>query len=180
MFDFAPKGQGQMPKRMRVRFLKTGFWTLLILVPDVISKWLVEKHLELWSATPVIPGFFNFSHVRNKGAAFGFLNDTTIDWQVPVFICINVVAIGFIIYLVRTAKRGTFCMLCGLGMILGGALGNLIDRVWRGFVVDFLDFHIGQYHWPSFNVADIGICVGAGLVVLAFYIEDRRYASDPR
>jgi signal peptidase II len=159
--------------QLRARMVRTGLWALGILLPDVLTKWLVERHLELWSATPVIPGFFNLSHVRNKGAAFGFLNDTGIDWQVPLFIVINVLAIGFIYHLMRTARRGTVAMLGGLGMILGGAVGNLIDRVWRGFVVDFLDFHVGPYHWPSFNIADIGICVGAGLVAIAFHLQDR-------
>ncbi len=163
---------------MTTRFIKTSLWTLFILVPDLTTKWLVEKNFELWSVHPVIPRFFNLNHVRNRGAAFGFLNDEAIQWQVPLFISINVLAIGFIIYLLRTAKQPCFALTCGLGLILGGALGNLFDRVFRGFVVDFLDFHVQGFHWPSFNVADIGITVGAVLVIIAFYIDDRANASD--
>lgn len=162
---------------MTARYVKTLLWALAILLPDLLTKWLVGRHLDPWSVRPVIEGFFNLSHVHNRGAAFGFLNSASIEWQVPLFIAINVVSIGFILYLVRSAKRDTFAMMGGLGMILGGAIGNLIDRVARGHVVDFLDFYVGPYHWPSFNVADIGICVGAGLVILAFYLEDRN-ASD--
>jgi len=160
------------------RYLRTLFWALVILVPDVITKVVVQAELALWSATPVIPGFFNLSHVHNKGSAFGFLNDTGIDWQVPLLIATNVLAIGFMLYLLRTAKKPNFPLVTGLGIILGGAVGNLIDRIWHGYVIDFLDFYIGSYHWPSFNVADIGITVGAGLVILAYYLEDRTDASD--
>ncbi len=163
---------------MTNRFVKTSLWTMFILVPDLFSKWMVEKNFELWSVHPVIPGFFNLNYVRNRGAAFGFLNDSAIQWQVPLFIAINVLAIGFIIYLLHTAKRPSFALVCGLGLILGGALGNLFDRVVRGFVVDFLDFHVQNLHWPSFNVADIGITVGAVLVIIAFYIDDRANASN--
>ncbi|MBU1247719.1 MAG: signal peptidase II [Proteobacteria bacterium] len=163
---------------MARRFVHTILWALLILVPDLITKLLVQSNLELWSVHPIIPGFFNLTHVRNKGAAFGFLNTTGIDWQVPLFICINVLAIGFILYLLKSSERATLYLKCGLGLILGGAVGNLIDRVWLGFVVDFLDFHLAGYHWPSFNVADIGISVGAFLVILAYYLEDRENASD--
>lgn len=163
---------------MDKRYLQTGVWTLVILIPDLITKLMVQAELALWSSTPIIPGFFNLSHVHNKGSAFGFLNDTGIDWQVPLLICTNVLAIGFMIYLLRTAKKATFQLVCGLGIILGGAFGNLIDRVAYGYVVDFLDFYIGSYHWPSFNIADIGITVGAGLVILAYFLEERADASD--
>lgn len=160
------------------RYLRSMFWALFILVPDLITKGVVQDRLALWSVTPVVPGFFNLSHVRNKGSAFGFLNNSGMNWQVPLLIGVNVLAIGFMVHLLRSSKRPSFPLVTGLGLILGGALGNLADRVWHGYVVDFLDFYVGTWHWPSFNVADIGITVGAGLVILAYYLEDRNDASD--
>lgn len=167
-----------MPKLLSNRYLLTSIWAVVILVPDLITKIMVQAEFALWSVTPVIPGLFNLSHVHNKGSAFGFLNDTGIDWQVPLLIGTNVLAIGFMVYLLRTSKKPGLALTAGLGLILGGAFGNLIDRVWHGYVIDFLDFHINNYHWPSFNIADIGITVGAGLVILAYYLEERDDASD--
>ncbi len=131
--------------------------------------------LDLWTKHLVLVGlplnegvymteFFNLVHVRNLGAAFGFLNDPSTPWAARLFLGATVVAAGAILWIARTAKSQNFT--AGLGLILGGAVGNAVDRIRFGAVVDFLDFHYKDFHWPAFNVADIGICLGAGIAAL--------------
>lgn len=145
-----------------------------IIVPDQVTKAVIQKKYALWETDPVIPGFFNLAHVLNKGAAFGFLNNPDSSWQIGFFIAVTVVAVGFIYYLLATADRGDRFFIWGLGLVLGGALGNFIDRIRLGFVVDFLDFYLGSYHWPAFNVADIAISCGAFAVIISMYSKNRR------
>ena len=123
----------------------------------------------------VIPDFFNLILVHNRGAAFGFLNDPNIDWQFWLFLGATAVGCGLIIYLMRSVPPSRL-LTFGLAGIFGGALGNLIDRVRFRAVVDFLDFYYGEWHWPAFNVADIGICVGAGLVFIIMWKNSPRAA----
>ena len=138
------------------------------LVLDQISKLLVVQTLRDHEMIPVIRGFFNVVNVRNRGAAFGFLNDPHIQWQFWLFLGAAVVAVVAIWKLARDAaydKR----LFWGLGAILGGAVGNLIDRVRFRAVIDFFDFYVGAWHWPAFNIADSAICLGAGLVILSMW-----------
>lgn len=144
-----------------------------IIVPDQITKAVIQKKYALWDSEPVIPGFFNLAHVLNKGAAFGFLNQPDTNWQIWFFVAVTFVALGFIYYLLTTADHGDRFFIWGLGLVLGGALGNLMDRIRYGFVVDFLDFYIGSYHWPAFNVADIAISCGAFAVIISMYMKNR-------
>lgn len=145
-----------------------------IIIPDQITKAVIQQKYVLWDTDPVIPGFFNLVHVLNKGAAFGFLNRQDTDWQIWFFMAVTIFAVGFIYYLLSTADHGDRFFIWGLGLVLGGALGNLIDRIRFGFVVDFLDFYIGQYHWPAFNIADIAITCGAFCVIISMYMKNRR------
>jgi signal peptidase II len=109
-------------------------------------------------------GFFNLVLAFNKGAAFSFLAGAP-GWQTPLFVAVAAVAIVVVsVLLVRSSAGGLAC--AGLALILGGALGNLIDRLRFGQVVDFLDFHVYGWHWPAFNVADSAITIGAGLLIL--------------
>ena len=111
-----------------------------------------------------ITGFFNLVHVFNRGAAFSLLADAP-GWQSPLFAAIALVAsVVIVVLLFRNAAERLFC--AGLALILGGALGNLWDRITLGHVVDFLDFHVLGYHWPAFNLADSAITLGAALVIL--------------
>ena len=115
-----------------------------------------------------ITGFFNLVLVFNKGAAFSFLAGAS-GWQTPVFAAISTIAAVVITVLI--ARHSANRLLCGaLALILGGALGNLWDRLAWGHVVDFLDFHVAGWHWPAFNVADSAICVGAGLLILESFV----------
>jgi signal peptidase II len=124
-----------------------------------------------------VTGFFNLVHVFNKGAAFSFLANAG-GWQRAFFIGVTMAAVALIVYLLRRHERERlFCL--GLALILGGALGNLWDRVMLGHVVDFLDFHAAGWHWPAFNVADSAITVGAGLLIVDTLFSGRRERDRP-
>jgi len=150
-----------------------------IIIPDQITKAVIQQRYVLWDTDPVIPGFFNLVHVLNKGAAFGFLNQPDTNWQIWFFVAVTIFAVGFIYYLLTTADHGDKFFIWGLGLVLGGALGNLIDRIRFGFVVDFLDFYVGPYHWPAFNVADIAISCGAFYVIISMYMKNKREQKAP-
>ena len=134
----------------------------LVVVIDQLSKFAVARALTYGSGIEVAP-FFNLVLVHNKGAAFSFLSSAA-GWQRGFFIAIAVVASVWVVILLRRHPRETlFCF--ALSLILGGAVGNVIDRVWLGAVIDFLDFHVAGYHWPAFNAADSAITCGAALLV---------------
>ena len=111
-----------------------------------------------------VTSFFDLVRYHNEGSAFGFLNDAG-GWQKWFFNGISIVASVVIIYLLKKhTDEKLFCV--GLALILGGAIGNLYDRITLGYVVDFLNFHVNNHYWPAFNVADSAICVGVGLLLL--------------
>jgi signal peptidase II len=132
-----------------------------VVVLDQVSKHLVRDLLANGSIR--VTSFFDLVLILNPGAAFSFLSSAA-GWQRELFIGIALGASGLIIYLMRKhAADRVFCL--GLGLILGGAIGNVIDRLLLGAVVDFLYFHIGEYYWPAFNIADSAITCGAGLLI---------------
>lgn len=132
-----------------------------VIALDQITKWVVLKTIPLYGSYPVIHGFFNIVHVRNRGVAFGIMNrpgNQIILYLLTLFTLAAVVLLVF--WFTRlSAKEGKIAF--GLSLVVGGALGNLIDRVRMGEVIDFLDFHVGAFYWPAFNVADSAITVGA-------------------
>ena len=152
---------------------------LLVLLADQATKITVKAVIPLWDGIVVLPGFFNLVHTVNKGAVFGFLNRHDISWQRWFFIAATLVAMALIGYLARSARRDDSLQLTSLGLILGGALGNLVDRIWLGHVIDFLDFYVGSYHWPAFNVADSAICMGAFLLLAALYRKPEKRDRPP-
>lgn len=153
-------------------------WALAVVTPDQITKAMVRAWMEPWTTIEIIPGFFNLTHVMNKGAAFGFLNRHDISWQTWLLVGVTLVAVAFILVLLRQARPEERLLTTGLGLILGGALGNLVDRlVFSGNVTDFLDFYIGAYHWPAFNLADTAITLGAAAAVGHYF--RTRHAPDP-
>lgn len=141
----------------------------LVVLADQLSKLWVMAAIPLYGTVSVVPGFFDLVHIRNRGAAFGFLNRHDIEWQFWLFLVATLVAVGVIFALVRAADRRQRLLVAGLGLVLGGAVGNLLDRVRFRAVVDFLDFYVGWWHWPAFNVADIAICCGSFLVGLSLW-----------
>ena len=147
----------------------------LLVLADQLVKWLVAGSFRAGELREVT-GFFNLVLVYNKGAAFSFLADAP-GWQAPVLVAFALVATAVISYfLFRHAEKKLFCT--GLTLILGGAVGNVIDRLRFGHVVDFLDFHAFGWHWPAFNVADSGITVGALLLILESFLHREVGKSD--
>ncbi|MDB5798051.1 MAG: peptidase [Paucimonas sp.] len=135
----------------------------IVVLLDQLTKITIMQMMHFGESRS-ITSFFNLVVAYNKGAAFSFLAAQG-GWQRWLFTGIALVAVGFILYLLRrNPGQRLFC--CALALILGGAIGNLIDRIAYGHVIDFLDFHVAGWHWPAFNVADAGICVGAALFVL--------------
>lgn len=147
---------------MRMFFLTGGAVVFL----DQVSKWLVVKFLPLHSSVAVIPGFFNLVHVRNTGAAFSFLAGGYSTWRQIFFVTVSIAGMAVILYIHQGLKGEERWARGSLALIFGGALGNLIDRLRLGEVIDFLDVFVGPYHWPAFNVADSAISIGAVLLLL--------------
>jgi len=133
----------------------------LVVLFDQIAKYCVHAKMPLHSSIPVIEGFFNVTYIRNPGAAFGFLASAPPGFRAVFFIAVTVAAILLIVYYVRRYGPEEPQFMLPLSLILGGAVGNLIDRVRFGDVIDFLDVYIGTHHWPAFNVADSAISLGA-------------------
>jgi signal peptidase II len=141
---------------------------------DQASKMVIVRALQYGQAVSIIPGFFDIVFVLNPGAAFGFLGTLSAGVRNPFFILVSLVAAVVIVFYHARYIRANRWVSFALALVLGGAAGNLIDRVRYGMVVDFLDVHIGQYHWPAFNVADSAISVGVGLMVLDILLDWRR------
>jgi signal peptidase II len=139
----------------------------IVLVLDQLTKIWVRATFQLYETVPVIDGLFHFTYVHNPGGAFGMLRDADESIRIPFFLIVSVIAVGALILFVRDLPTELRVLQFALGLVLGGALGNLIDRVWFGHVTDFLDVFWGSYHWPAFNIADSGISVG--IVILLYY-----------
>jgi signal peptidase II len=140
--------------------------SLIIIVADAWTKWLVASRIDLHESIPLIPDFVQLVHVRNTGAAFGI--GANADSQLVPWL-LNLGAIGVFFVVVAYAFRAAATdrvLQTGLHLILGGAIGNLIDRFRLGYVVDFVDVFVKSHHWPAFNVADSAICIGIGLLFL--------------
>lgn len=152
---------------------------MLIVVPvlflDQASKLYIDHHFALYESQTVIDHFFNITYVRNKGAAFGILANSAI--RIPFFITISLVAVGAILWYLRHLGAAERLQAFSLRLILAGALGNLIDRIRLGEVIDFIDVHWYQHHWPAFNVADSAITVGVGLLLIDLWQRERRDRS---
>lgn len=133
---------------------------------DQLTKWLVAQGVGLHQSLPVIPGFVSLTHVRNTGAAFGILATPSPGLSTAILVAFSAVAIGLILWVWVRNRKAPRLFVSSLGLILGGAAGNLIDRVRLGEVVDFLDVYWGSHHWPAFNLADSAITVGVGLLII--------------
>ena len=139
----------------------------VVLIIDQLTKWYIRNSFSLYESVTVIDSFFHITHVRNAGGAFGLLNQAASTWRLPFFLAVSCVAVVVLLMFVRRVQPGQWWLLLALGSILGGALGNLIDRMLFGEVTDFLEFHWRNYYWPTFNVADS--CITVGMVILLVY-----------
>jgi len=148
---------------------------LVVLIFDLATKFWVESILS-YGQHIAVTSFFNLVLTYNAGAAFSFLSEAS-GWQRWFLSGIAAVASFVIIYLLHKYKtEKLFCL--SLSLILGGALGNLWDRITLGHVVDFLDFYIGDYHWPAFNIADSAICIGAALLIIESFSNKTQNETD--
>jgi signal peptidase II len=156
---------------MSTSFKLQGRFPYLMLVAATLfldrwTKLLIQKRFDLNESIPVIDGFFNITYVRNTGVAFGIFSSISSPAKsVLLSVFTAFAAVVVVTYSVRSPARNRLLQVA-LGLILGGALGNLYDRLAYGYVVDFLEFYAGSYHWPSFNVADSAISVGVGLLAI--------------
>lgn len=137
----------------------------LVIASDQITKHYISSAFQIHESREVIPDFFHITFIKNKGAAFGFLSGSDSSLVIPFFISITIIALAVLFWLFfKTPLENRFAIL-GLSLLLGGALGNFIDRIFLGEVVDFLDFHWYEYHWPAFNIADSSITIGVSLLL---------------
>jgi signal peptidase II len=157
---------------MAARFRLAGVISGAVVLLDQLTKIYIDRTFALYESVKVVPNFFHITYLRNKGAAFGILADSSI--RVPFFIVASMVAVGVIIWYLLQLGRDQAVQQAALGLILGGALGNLIDRVRLGEVIDFLDVHWFRHHWPAFNVADSAICVGVGMLLVSMWRAERK------
>ena len=134
--------------------------TVPVLVLDQVTKWLIQKNIELHDRRVIIQNIFNIRHDTNNGAAFGLMSGQNLS-----LIIVTIVAIGFIFVYYRHFQ-GNLWMKVALGFLLGGALGNFVDRIRLGEVIDFLQFRLPGFWWPTFNVADVAVCIGAGMLMV--------------
>lgn len=150
---------------------RANLWPLLILVlavvaADQLTKALVSSALGVGQSVPVISGFVHLTLVRNTGMAFGLLSGSDIPFKAVLVTLLSVAAMGAVTYYALKSPQSERMTRVGLTLVLGGAAGNIIDRVRLGYVVDFIDVFYGDTHWPAFNAADTCICVGVGLLLL--------------
>jgi len=146
-----------------------AFYLLLAIVVVLVDRWtkhIVAERISLYAHIQVIPGFFRLTHTENSGAAFSLFADSTGPWKTGLLIAFSVIALVVVSILLWKNHHAQVATGVGLALIMGGALGNLWDRLARGRVVDFLLLYVKRYQWPVFNLADSAIVVGAGLLVL--------------
>ena len=153
-----------------------GVWVAAIVICDQITKAIVDRTMSLHDSIPIIDGFFNLTYVRNTGAAFGIFSGSHEAFRLPFLILVSVIAIGFVLVMLKRLRYEATGIAAALAFILGGAIGNLIDRALYGEVIDFLDVYWSNYHWPAFNVADSFITIG--VTITLFYLI-RAKGEDP-
>lgn len=155
------------------KYLLSAFISLSIIILDQFTKYLIIKSFSLYQSLTIIEHYFTIVHTRNRGIAFGLLSGQSSGIRVILLIITSLLAIAFILYLLQSLRDTNTYAIVTLSLILGGAIGNLIDRVRWGEVVDFIDLHWYHYHWPAFNCADSAI--STGLVLLLIGIATKKF-----
>lgn len=136
-----------------------------VVLADQVTKWMIKASLSLYQQIVVIKHFFNITYILNPGGAFGFFANQSPEIRKFIFLFLSSVVALFILWFYRQCAREYLFLSVGLALIFGGAVGNLIDRFRFGKVIDFLDFYVGSYHWPAFNIADSAISIGMGILI---------------
>jgi signal peptidase II len=185
--EAAPVAAGEAPKRYRPSFVFLGIVSAVSLALDLGSKaWAVKNLDDPFARVEVIRGFMALVLAHNRGGAWGLFQNETESLRRPFFVIVSILAIAFILAMYRKLEPGQRALKWGLPLVLGGALGNLVDRIRYGHVIDFIDVYAGkggaldkiiqslfgpmrEYHWPTFNVADIAIVIGVGLMAVDMF-----------
>lgn len=152
--------------------------TPLVLIVDQLTKLYIDGSMKLYQSIPVINGLFSITYLRNRGAAFSFLADAS--WRLPFFMLATIIAVVAILVAFHKLRDDQCFAAVSLTLILSGAVGNLIDRVRMGEVIDFLDVYWRNHHWPAFNVADSAICVGVAMLAFDMFREEKRLKAEHR
>lgn len=155
--------------RMEEEMFRYYIIALIVIIFDQITKWLIVEKMDVYDSIIIINNFFNITSHRNKGAAWGILQDQMVFF----YIITLVVVIGIIYYMQKHGKQSSLLAI-GLSLLLGGAIGNFIDRLYRKEVVDFLDFQIFNYNYPIFNIADSALVIGVGLLIIYTILDERK------
>lgn len=148
--------------------------TVAVFVLDRITKGAIRTHISLWDAINVIPGLFNIVHTENPGIAFGLLGNLPNPWRDVFLIGLSILVLAIISAVLLRAGGQGMLLRMGLALVMGGALGNLFDRIVHGTVTDFVEVHLGEHYFPAFNVADSGITIGACLLLLDMWYSRER------
>lgn len=158
---------------MHSKYRSMAFLTPALIAIDQWTKYMIVSRFHMGETIPIVSGLFNITYVRNTGAAFGILATANPAIRVPFFVLVPILAMIAIAYVFRKIPKDSIRLSAALACVVGGAVGNLIDRLFLGYVVDFLDFHWNyQHHFPAFNVADTAICIGVGILVLDLVLHD--------
>ena len=177
-----PGAAAPIPAEGAPSYLFLAIVSIVTLGLDLGTKQWAERTLDLRPPMKVVDGYVDFILARNKGGAWGLLQTTSELVRKPFFLLVSALAIGFIVTLYSRLKPGQRALKWGLPLVLGGALGNVFDRIHYGWVIDFIDVHVVSHgierHWPTFNVADIAICVGVGLMAIDMMFGKRYPAKD--
>ncbi|MDH3973907.1 MAG: signal peptidase II [Deltaproteobacteria bacterium] len=150
----------------------------VIIILDQLVKIYVDKTMHLYQSIEVLENFFHITYIRNKGAAFGILSGANESLRVPFFLTVSAIAVVVIIYTIYTYREESPLFPFAMAMILGGAIGNVIDRIRLGEVIDYIDVHWYTHHWPAFNVADSAITAGVVLLIISMLFEHKKAESE--
>lgn len=154
---------------MKTKYIIFFVTLAAVVLLDQFFKAYIAATMRLHESIPIIEGYFNITYVKNPGAAFGFLANSAPEFRSLFLISVTVIAIVLILYFISKNTAKEVFLTFSLSLILGGAVGNLIDRIRFGAVTDYLDFYISSYHWPAFNVADAAISLGALILVVEIF-----------
>ncbi len=146
---------------------------ILVVAADQLTKVWIMARFAMFESREVIPGLFSLTYLTNRGAAFGFLNGDYGSWRHAFFVGVALVALIMMVVLLRQMRDEGRRFVVAIALIFGGAVGNLLDRLRLGAVVDFLDFYWAGHHWPAFNLADSAITVGVGIFLVANFLQAR-------
>lgn len=162
------------------RFVLLSFVVAFIVSLDQITKTYIANTMHLHESITVIPGYFNLTYIRNPGAAFGIMGSTSSGFRLIFFFLTSLFAMGLLITIFLRLDSRDWWGQMTIASIFGGAIGNFIDRLQYGEVIDFLDFYINGYHWPAFNVADSAISIGVCSLLVLFAFENRKPKFTPQ